>query len=164
MLAVAERHGELAAREVASAQWIGIAAVAAERIAQAMGVAGDDLDAVARVFQLHPAFQPREYVAFGVERRDDAVVCRIDDCAALQEGDPWSWFALLDGGVHPALDAIARAVNPRARCRPCDVPNARAAWTVTIDPHAEPAPEPPEVMITKLSKGVTFRWASRRGA
>jgi hypothetical protein len=44
------------------------------------------------------------------------------------------------------------------------VTNARAAWTVTIDPHAEPAPEPPEVMITKLSKGVTFRWASRRGA
>ncbi len=164
MLAIAERSGEAAAREVASAQWIGVGAVAAERIARATGVAGDDLDAIARVFQLHPAFHPREYVAFGVERRDDAVVCRIDECAALAEGDPWSWIALLDGGVHPALDAIARAVNPRARCRPCDVPGARVGWAVTIDADAEPAPEPPEVMITKLSKGVTFRWASRRGA
>jgi hypothetical protein len=162
MLAIAERYDEAAAREVASAQWIGIAAVAAERVAQAMDVAGDDLDAIARVFQLHPAFHPREYGALRVERRDDAVVCRIDDCAALAEGDPWSWFALLDGGAHPALDAIARAVNPRAVCRPCDVPGARVAWAVTIDPNAEPAPEPPEVMITKLSKGVTFHWASRR--
>jgi hypothetical protein len=42
------------------------------------------------------------------------------------------------------------------------VPGARLAWSVTIDPNAEPAPEPPEVMITKLSKGVTFHWASRR--
>ena len=161
MLAIAERQGEAAARQVALAQWIGIAAVAAERVAGAMDVVGDDLDAIARVFQLHPAFRPREYVAFRVERRDDAVVCRIDDCAALAEGDPWSWFALLDG-AHPALDAIARAVNPRARCLPCDVPGARVAWSVTIDPSAEPAPEPPEVMITKLSKGVTFHWASRR--
>jgi hypothetical protein len=164
MLAIAERYGETAAREVASAQWIGIAAVAAERVARAMDVVGDDLDAIARVFQLHPAFHPREYVTFGVERRGDAVVCRIDECDALAEGDSWSWFALLDRGIHPALDAIARAVNPRAACRPCDVPGARLAWMVTIDPEAEAAPEPPEVMITRLSKGVTFHWASRRGA
>jgi hypothetical protein len=163
MLAIAERHDEAAAREVASAQWIGVAAVAAERVARAMGVTGDAIDAVARVFQLHPAFQPREYVAFHVERRDDTVRCRIDDCPALAEGDPWSWLALLDGGVHPALDAIARTVDTRATCRPCDVPGARVAWTVSIDPRAEPAPEPPEVMITRLSKGVTFHWTSRRG-
>lgn len=164
MLAIAERRDEAAAREVASAQWVGVAAVAAERVARAMGIAGDDLDAIARVFQLHPAFQPREYVALRVERRGDAVVCRIDDCDALADGDGWSWLALLDGGVHPALDAIARAVNPRATCRPCEAPGARVAWAVQIDPQAEPAPEPPEVMITRLSKGVTFHWASRRGA
>ena len=54
-------------------------------------------------------------------------------------------------------------MNPRAVCRPCDEPGARIAWAVTIDPAADPAPEPPEVMMTKLSKGVTFHWTSRRG-
>jgi hypothetical protein len=192
MMTIAERWGIEAAREIAGQQWVGIAGVAAERVAAAMGVAGgvataaadddgreaggnhdtgrdgagvpDATDALARLFQLHPAFHPRAYVDLHVERRDGAVRCWIADCPALAEGDDYSWIALLGREPHRALDAIARTIDPRARCSPCDVPGARVAWSVAVDRAADPAPEPAEVALTKLSKGATFRFASRRAA
>jgi len=168
MTAIAERWGTDAARDVAERQWVGIAGVAAERVAAAMHVApgtsdpADVLDALAKLFQLHPAFHPRAYVDLHVERAADEVRCWIGPCEAFAEGDPFSWFALLDAEPHRAVGAMARTIDPRTRCRPLSVPGARAAWAVRFDPGAEPAEEPPEVMLTKLSKGATFRFASRR--
>ena len=162
MMAIAERWGDAAAAEIAAQQWVGIAGVAAERVAAAMGIAGDDLDAIAKLLQLHPSFHPRAYVDFHVERAGDAVRCWIGDCTALAEGDPYSWFALLGPEPHRALETMAQAVNRRARCRPLTVPGARWAWAVTIDPNAEPAPDPPEVGLTKISHGARFHFAPRR--
>ena len=162
MLAIAERWGDEAAREIAGHQWVGIAGLAAERLVAAMGLVGGDAVALAKLFQLHPAFHPRPYVDLHVERVGDAVRCWIGDCEAFAEGDPYSWFAQLGPEPHRALDAIARTVHPRARCRPCTVPGARVAWSVTIEPEAEPAPEPPEVALAKLSKGATFQFVPRR--
>ncbi|HEV7734197.1 MAG TPA: hypothetical protein VGR62_18640 [Candidatus Binatia bacterium] len=164
MLALAERWGDDAAREIATHQWVGIAGIAAERVVEAMGVGGDDLDAVARLFQLHPAFHPRAYIDLHVERTTDAVRCWVVDCPALTEGDAYGWLALPAPARHRALDAIARVASPWARTQPCEVPGAAIAWTVTIDRVAEPVPEPPEVAITRLSRGSTFRFASRRAA
>jgi hypothetical protein len=162
MMAIAERWGDDVAREVAAHQWVGIAGLAAERVAAAMGIEGDGADAIAKLFQLHPAFHPRAYVDLHVARTADRVVCWIGDCAALAEGDPYSWFALLGPAPHRALDAMVRTINPRARCAPATVPGASLAWSVTIDPDVEPAPEPREVALTKVSKGATFRYVSRR--
>jgi len=162
MMAIAERWGDDAAREIAAHQWVGIAGLATERVAAAMGIEGDGPEAIAKLFQLHPAFHPRAYVDLHVERTGDRVLCWIGDCAALAEGDPYSWFALLGPTPHRALDAMVRAVNPRARCAPATVPQARVAWSVTIAPDAPPAPEAPEVALTKVSKGATFRYVSRR--
>jgi hypothetical protein len=164
MTAIAERWGDAVAQEIAAHQWVGIAGVAAERVVTAMGIAGDGPDALAKLLQLHPAFQPRAYVALHVERRDDEVHCRIDDCAAFAEPGACSWFALGIDAWRRALDAITRVVNPRARTRFHDRPGARFAWSVAIDPRAEAQPEPPEVALTKLSKGTTFRFVPRRGA
>ncbi len=162
MLAIAERWGDAAAQEIAAHQWVGIAGVAADRIAAAMGLASDDLDAAAKLFQLHPAFHPRAYIDLHVERDADAVRCWIGPCPALEEGDAYGWLALPADARQRALDAIARVASPHARTRPADVPGAPIAWTVAIDRTAEPLPEPPEVAITKLSRGSTFRFASRR--
>ena len=162
MMAIAERWGDDAAREIATHQWIGIAGVAAERIVAAMAIAGDATDALAKLFQLHPAFHPRAYVDLHVARDGDGVRCWIGDCDALAEGDAYSWFALGSEQRRRALDAIARVVDPRARTRPIAVPGAAVAWSVAIDSGADPAPEPPEVGLTKLSKGASFRFASRR--
>jgi len=64
---------------------------------------------------------------------------------------------------HRALDAIAGAVNPRARCVPIPNPvDARLAWDVVIDPSADPQPDPPELKLARLSRGATFRLEQRR--
>lgn len=160
--AIAERWGDESAREIAAQQWVGIAGLAAERVAAAMGIERDDAEAIAKLLQLHPAFQPRAYIDFHVECVGDEVRCWIGECAALSEGDAYSWFAQLGPQPHRALDAIVRVVNPRARCRPLQVAGARIAWSVAIDPQAEPAPEPPEVGLAKISKGASYRFVPRR--
>jgi len=161
MLAMAERWGDEVAGEIAALQWVGIAGLAAERVVAALGIDGDGLDAIAKLFQVHPAFHPRAYVDLHVERAPDAVRCWIGECAAWSEGDPYSWFARLGAEPHRALETMAQCVNRRARCRPLSVPGARVAWSVVIDPDAEPALEAPEVALAKLSKGATFRFAPR---
>ncbi len=162
MTVLAERWGVDVAREIGSQQWVGIAGLAAERVAAAMSIEGDDAEAIAKLLQLHPAFHPRAYVDFHVERAGDVVHCWIGECAALSEGDAHSWFALLGAEPHRALDAIVRTVNPRARCRPLHVAGACVAWSIVVDPNAEPAAEPPEVALTKFSKGARFRFVPRR--
>jgi hypothetical protein len=163
MMSIAERWGMAAAREIAGQQWVGIAGVAAERVTAALGLdATGGVDALAKLFQVHPAFHPRAYIDLHVERAGDRLRCWIGDCEAYAEGDDFSWPALLGAEPHRALSAIVRTIDARARCLPCEVPGARAAWGVIIDPAAEPAPEPPEVALTKVSTGATFRFVPRR--
>lgn len=169
MTAIADRWGVEAAREIAAQQFIGSAGVAAERVAPAMQIAAGasrdaDLDAIAKLFQLHPAFYPRAYVDFDVQRTGDTVRCAIRDSGAFHEGDAFSWFALLGESdeAHPALDAIVHAVNPRARCRRIDIAGTRVAWSVEIDPSAEPSAEAAAVSLAKMSKGATFRFQHPR--
>jgi hypothetical protein len=125
MLCAAQRESDQVATELGQGQWVGIAALAAHRLKRALAVEGDGIDAVAKVFQLHPHFHPRSYVDFRVDVTG-AQTARISigDCPALQEGDAYSWLAALGATLHPALDAIAGAVNPRARCHPVDDPGA----------------------------------------
>ncbi|MFM7140303.1 MAG: hypothetical protein ACKO2K_00075 [Alphaproteobacteria bacterium] len=167
--AIADRWGEEQAHEIGSQQLVGIAGLAAERVADALGLreaaAADPVDALARLFQVHPAFQPRAYVDLHVERKGDTVLCRIGDCPALAERDARGWIPLLadSPGPHRALDAIARAIAPRARCRAEQVPGARVGWSVAIDPDVVPGREAQEVALARMSRGATFRFASRRG-
>ena len=65
---------------------------------------------------------------------------------------------------HPALDAIARAVNPRARCAPCATrAGERLAYRVeVIDPAADPHPEGPDVKLARVSRGASLVLERRR--
>jgi len=164
MLCMAQRLGDEAAGELGASQWTGIAALTAERLRECLGIDGDEIEAVAKVFQLHPCFFPRTYVDFRVEitgARSARIAIR--DCPALEEDDAYSWFAGLSAAPHPALDAIAGAVNPRSRCRPVpEAKDARLAWDVVIDPSAEPRPAPQELQLAKMSRGAGFRFEQRR--
>ena len=164
MLCASQRQGDEVARELGAAQWTGIAALTAERIREPLAIAGDDIEAMAKVFQLHPCFHPRSYVDFRVELTGDrSARIAIGDCPALEEGDVYSWFAGLGVAPHPALDAIAGSVNPRARCHPISDPtDARLAWDVVIDPRAEPRDPPQELNLAKISRGAGFRFEQRR--
>jgi hypothetical protein len=158
LLTVAQRLDDEAACEIADIQWTGIAGLTADRLRSAMRVEGDDAAAIAKLFQLHPCFQPRTYVDLRVAVVDDRhAVLAFGECPALEEADPYSWFAQLGQSPHPALDAIARVGNPRARCHPATpTGGAPLAWDVVIDPDAEPAPEPAPVHTARGSRGASL--------
>jgi hypothetical protein len=158
LLTVAQRLDDDAAREIADIQWTGIAGLTADRLRASMRVDGDDAAAIAKLFQLHPCFQPRTYVDLRVDVVDERhAVIALGDCPALEEHDPYSWFAQLRAAPHPALDAIACVGNSRARCHPATPGgDARLAWDVVIDPHAEPAAEPAPVHTARGSRGASL--------
>jgi len=164
MLCAAQRLDDAAAIELGTAQWTGIAALTARRLQELLHIEGDDIQAIAKLFQLHPCFFPRSYVDFRVEVTGlNTARIAIYDCAALQEDDAYSWFAGLGEYGHPALDAIAGAINPRARSHPAkDSLGAALAWDVVIDPGAEPQDEPPELALARMSRGAAFRFEQRR--
>ena len=118
---------------------------------------------MAKLFQLHPAFLPRSYVDWRVTLTGPrSARLALGDCAALREGDACSWLAGLTAAPHRALDAIAAAGDPRARCRPVPAEDARLAWEVVVDPAAEPWPDPPELALARISRGAAFRFERRR--
>ncbi len=164
LLCASQRRDDDAAIELGTSQWTGIAALTARRLIRALAIDGDDIDAVAKIFQLHPCFWPRTYVDFRVDVSGaQSARISIGDCAALEEGDAYSWFAAVTGATHPALAAIAQAVNPRTRCRPVVPENdEKLAWEVVIDPSAEPQPEPDELQLARISSGAEFKFEQRR--
>lgn len=154
---VGDAYGEEFARELATRQFTGIAGLTAERLRRALAVGGDGPDAIAKVFQLHPCFLPRDYVDLRVALEDGGVRIAFGDCAAFGEGDARSWLAQLGDAPHPALDAAARAVNPRASCIPAARRTGeRLAYRIEIDPHADPHPEASDVRLARVSKGAAF--------
>jgi hypothetical protein len=164
MLCADQRAGSKIARSLGDSQWIGIAALTAERLRNLLGIVDDGIESIAKIFQLHPCFHPRSYVDFRVEVVEPEIArIEIGDCPAFEEGDAHSWFAGLSSADHPALDAIAGAVNPHARCRALiDPGNARFAWEIVIDRSSEPQPVPQELKLAKLSRGATFQFEQRR--
>ena len=166
LVAIADRFGLDAAIELGRRQWVGSAALGAVRLRRALGLEGGGIEAVASVFQLHPHFQPRSLVDLRVDvTGPDSARLVIADSPALHEADGLSWFAALSSDPHPALDAIAGAVDPQARCRPvaaADADDVALAWDVVIDPGAPPQPEPPELALARMSTGADFELIQRR--
>lgn len=164
LLSQSNHCGEAVAQQIGCRMWIGHAALAVERLKASLNIAGDDVATIAKLFQLHPEFQPRSYVDLRVELHDERCArVSIGDCPALQEVDGYGWFAQIAREPHPALEALACQVNPRARCYPVDDPeDARFAWDIVIDPQAEPRAEPEELLIARRSSGMSFCFEQRR--
>ena len=164
LLCIAQRYGDEVADELGRKQWVGSAALGAHRLCRAFGFEDDGIETIAKVFQLHPHFHPRSYVDLRVEQTGErSARISIGDCPALAEGDRYSWLAGLEAAPHPALDAIAGAVNPRARCHPVEHPEgARLAWDVRIAPASEPQAEPGELRLARISRGAEFELMRRR--
>jgi hypothetical protein len=163
LLCVGQRSDPETVREIAAQQWTGIAGLTAERLHRALSLGGDDAEAIAKVLQLHPCFHPRDYVDLRVGLEDGGVRVAFGECAAFQEGDDCSWLAHLGEEPHPALDAIARAVNPRASCIPTQARgDERLAFRVQIDSDAKPHPEARDVELAKVSKGAHIVLQRRR--
>jgi hypothetical protein len=135
-------------------QLTGVAGLTAERLRQALGV-GRDLDGVAQVLALHPAYLPRQYVACEVELSDRLIVRFDTDCPGVADG---GWPSMLDAEHPESLDAIVRAIDPRYRCEPV-AQGTGVAFEVVMDDIA--APVSGEVELARFSTGATFAFEDR---
>jgi hypothetical protein len=163
---VAKRWGPEEALTNAPQVCEGTAGVSAGRLPSVLGITGADTnaDAIAKLLQLHPVFQPRTYVAPTIEVVDAQTVrFALRDAPCFHEQDGFSWFASATSAPWPALDAIVRAVNPRASSVPVAPHDGeRVAWRIVVDPDAEPHRPSANVELARISTGATVTFLPRR--
>ncbi len=69
------------------------------------------------------------------------------------------WITLCGPGSTRPLQAVVRAVDPHLDV---DVSGSEDDWQATVVERAEPAAEPDEVAVTRISTGAAFRFEPRR--
>ena len=143
----ARAEDEEQAREVMTKQLVGIAGLAAERIARALAIE-DPL----RVLELHPLLNPAAYVEADLE----GGALSVRSSPATADG---AWIALCGPGSARPLQAAVRALDPHLDVA---VDGTEDQWTATVVRRAEPAPEAPEVAVTRFSTGSSFAFEPRR--
>lgn len=157
LAAIQDRSSTDLVRRIGVKQLTGVAGVVASRLKSALGL-GSSLDDVATVVELHPALHPRSYADVEVDRSDEAVDVRIDDCEALHESLVPSWIELLALDSAAPLEAIVQAVDPHAVLEAVDGDGAAKSWRITSDPSRPAAVESDEVLLTRFSTGADFQF------
>ncbi|MDJ0786405.1 MAG: hypothetical protein QNK05_06325 [Myxococcota bacterium] len=169
-------HGKNEARDLVRRAWTGFLALGAVRVSRLLGIEADPIEerrieAVAKVLQLHPAFQPRSVLELRVEVADsERCHVSVGGGAAFDDEIPhplWDGQGDRqgDGRGEPHADslaALAQVVNPRARCRVTEASEQGLGFEIHVDPGAPAAPEPPELGLARMSGGLGFRFEQRR--
>jgi hypothetical protein len=137
-------------------QFTGIAGLTAERLRLALGF-GADLEGVAGVLALHPAFQPRAYVKVDIDLSDRLVIRLDPACGAMVDG---AWLTLIDAEHLEPLDALVRGVDPHLRCEALEAADG-GELIVEVVRGEEPAPEAEEVALARFSTGADFTFEDR---
>ena len=137
-------------------QFTGVAGLTSERLVRALGL-GQDLDAVATVLALHPAFGPQGYVDLRLAHDGDELVVHLSRrCLAHRDG---AWVAFLDPDHLEPVEAILRAVHPtwHAEVAACDddVLSLRVV-------RGEATEESSDVGLVRFSTGAGFEFEKRR--
>ena len=153
VLAVSRRAGAdtALATGICTRQLTGIAGVAAERICRALGLPAG-LEGVAAVLRLHPLLNPAGYVLADVE------LGRLD-VRHSPAHDDGAWISLCSPVSVGPLQAVATAVDPRLAVR---IRGTDSDWTAEFEVTDTALPECPEVQVTKVSGGASFRFQPRR--
>jgi hypothetical protein len=162
LIAVGLRYGQEVVEELAIEEWRGASPVYGERLRRVMGIEGDDVAAIFKLFQLDPGF-PQHYmdVTYQVADRNHGYFA-LRSCGALLDVEPFGERAIR-GMCHTIEDATfdvtAQAVNPKARVRAIHRPPREPAgrvphcgWEVVIDDDTETLPE---AEITTMTRGTT---------
>ncbi|MCB1257707.1 MAG: hypothetical protein KDB26_11410 [Microthrixaceae bacterium] len=148
--------------EIVAKQFIGSAALTAERLAKELDL-GTGLEAIAGVFAVHPSFRPAPYVDLQIDASgatdDGELIVSLMDCPAVHEADCDSWITILGAGNDVAIEALAQAVDPHALSMEIDrLPGAIRSWRITLgDTPAER--ERSEVRLTRFSSGADFEFS-----
>ncbi|MBO9521889.1 MAG: hypothetical protein J7518_10170 [Nocardioidaceae bacterium] len=144
--AVRRRAAPEQATDILTQQLVGIAGVAASRIARALSLS-DPLT----VLTLHPLLNPAAYVTATV---GEAV--RVSAGPAHEDD---AWITLCGPGRLAPLQAAVRAVDPYLDV---EITGDAADWTAHVVRHEAPADEASEVAVTRFSTGATFEFQPRR--
>lgn len=155
LMALRARAAEPTAIAIARKGFTGIAGLATERIRTALGL-GNDLDDLAAVLAVHPAFNPSTYVELRVDDSDGLRLRLGRSSPAAQDG---AWPALIDADHLEPLQAILHAVDPYLHAR------VTAQSAELLELHVErtssSSAEPAEVQVTRFSTGASFVFAER---
>jgi hypothetical protein len=136
--------------DIMTRQLTGIAGIAAERIARALGLPADESGAL-RVLELHPLLNPAGYVTahFG------GGGLSVQPSPAHEDG---AWVSRCGPGSLRPLRSIVQCVSPLL-----DVEAAGPgdAWALRVTRRDAAADELAEVSVTRLSGGVAFIFRTR---
>ncbi|MCU1373716.1 MAG: hypothetical protein JWO68_1002 [Actinomycetia bacterium] len=160
------RFGREGMASVAIDEWMAASPIYTRRMQRLLGFEGDRVETIFKGMQLDvgapPEFMDFRYVVHG----DTSGEFWLDHCGALMDVEPMGdeyVRAMCHDIEDPTFDATAAATNPRARVRPIHrpprVPADRAphcAWTVTIDPDADPLPFPAQAELLSRSRAATL--------
>jgi hypothetical protein len=145
--AVRRRADDAQTLEITTKQLVGIAGIASERIARALGT-----DDPIRVLALHPLVNPLTYVDATV----DGATLTVRPSPAWEDA---AWITLCGPGRERPLQALLRGVDPHLDV---EVEGSPERWIATVVRREEPAPEADEVAVTRFSTGATFEFEPRR--
>jgi len=148
------RFGRDGMQDIAIDEWMAASPIYTRRMQRLLSFEGDTVETIFKGMQLDVGAPP-EFMDFRYTVHDDLHgTFHLDHCGALMDVEPMGddyVRAMCHDIEDPTFDATATASNPRAQVRPVHrpprVPADRAphcAWTVTIDPEAEPLPDPPQ--------------------
>jgi len=148
------RFGLEGMRDIAIAEWMAASPVYTKRMQRLLGFEGDDVATIFKGMQFDIGAPP-EFMDFRYRVQDTHHgEFWLDHCGALMDVEPMGEefvVAMCHDIEDPTFDATAAATNPRAQVRPLHRPprapadrHPHCAWTVTIEPTAEPLPFPPQ--------------------
>ena len=147
---------------IAIDEWMGASPIYTRRMQRLLGFAGDGVDTLLKGMQLDIGAPP-EFMDFRLRVIDhDHGEFWLDHCGALMDVEPMGeeFVRTMCHTIEdPTFDATAMATNPRARVRPLHRPprspsdrHPHCHWMVTIDPQAEPLPEPAATIEVAASR------------
>ncbi len=150
------RFGREVMTGVAINEWMAASPIYTKRMQRLLGFEGDSVEVIFKGMQLDVGAPP-EFMDFRYTVHDDHHgEFHLDHCGALMDVEPMGdeyVRAMCHDIEDPTFDATAAATNPRARMRPLHRPprvpadrQPHCAWTVTIEPSADPLPTPPQAV------------------
>ena len=159
-LAVASRAAtEADVVRIRRKQLVGIAGLAAERLARALGLSREPelvCQSAVRLMAAHPLLNPAGYVTASIA--GDAIVVRPSSAH-----EDKAWVSLCGPEWTAALQAMVRGLDPHLDVEVSSHPEAGdGAWRATVVRRPEAAPEAEEVKVAKFSTGTTFAFQPRR--